>query len=200
MDFCEMNSMIFEHNLSRRSLIKLGLFVVGTSIFKRPAFAAINSFVSPERRLISPERRLFFYNTHTEETLKVIYWYKGEYLSESLNDINYIFRDHYTGEIKTIDTRLIELLHVIYDRMETKQPFHIVSGYRTRSTNTFLRRSHRGVARRSMHIFGKAADIYLPDCKLSSLRKVAVNLKGGGVGYYPKRNFVHIDVGRIRFW
>ena len=195
-----MDSMIFEHNLSRRSLIKLGLFVLGTSIIKRPAFAAINSVVSSERRVISPERRLFFYNTHTEETLKVIYWYKGEYLYESLNDINYIFRDHYTGKIKAIDTRLIELLHDIYDNMETKQPFHIVSGYRTRSTNSFLRKSNRGVARRSMHIYGKAVDIYLPDCRLSSLQKTAVNLKRGGVGYYPHKNFVHVDVGRVRYW
>ncbi|MGA1839793.1 MAG: YcbK family protein [bacterium] len=195
-----MNSTIFEHNLSRRSLIKLGLFTLGASIINRPAFAAINSFVSSERRVISPEKRLFFYNTHTEETLKVIYWYNGEYLYESLNDINYILRDHYTGEIKTIDIRLIELLHDIYDRIETKEPFHIVSGYRTRFTNSLLRRNNRGVARRSMHIYGKAVDIYLPDCKLSSLRKTAIDLKSGGVGYYPFKNFVHVDVGRVRCW
>jgi uncharacterized protein YcbK (DUF882 family) len=170
-------------------------------MLKRPAFAAVNSVVSSERRrIIPPERRLLFYNTHTEETLKVIYWYNGEYLYESLNDINYILRDHYTGKIKKIDIRLIELLHDIYDRMETKQPFHIISGYRTRSTNNYLRRSNRGVARRSMHIYGKAVDIYLPDCNLSSLRKTAINLKGGGVGYYPKKNFVHVDVGRVRYW
>ncbi|MGA1863723.1 MAG: YcbK family protein [bacterium] len=195
-----MDSMIFEHNLSRRSLIKLGLFALGASLIKRPAFAAINSVVSSDRRVISPEKRLFFYNTHTEETLKVIYWYNGDYLYESLDDINYIFRDHYTGEIKTIDTRLIELLHDIYERMETKKPFHIVSGYRTRSTNSLLRSTNRGVARRSLHIYGKAVDIYLPDCRLSSLRKTAIDLKGGGVGYYPNRNFVHVDVGRVRYW
>lgn len=195
-----MNKVISEHILSRRSLIKLGFFAMGTSILKCPAFAAINSFASSERRVISPARHLFFYNTHTEETLKVMYWYKGEYLSESLDDINYILRDHYTGEIKNIDTRLIELLYSIYNIMETKQPFHVVSGYRTRLTNSFLRRSNRGVAKGSLHIFGKAVDIYLPDCKLSSLRKTAIDLNSGGVGYYPKRNFVHIDVGRVRYW
>ena len=115
-------------------------------------------------------------------------------------DINYIFRDHYTNEIKPIDIRLVELLHTIYNRIETRQPFHIVSGFRSRSTNISLRKTHRGVAKGSLHIYGKAVDIHLPDCKLSLLRKTAINLHGGGVGYYPKKNFIHLDTGRVRYW
>ena len=185
--------LIASHRLSRRHFFKLGICAAGTGILAHPAISAAHT-------LLSPDRTLHLYNYHTEETLRVIYWRKGEYLKESLEDINYIFRDHYTNKIKPIDKRLIELLHAISERLNTRKPIHILSGYRSPSTNSYLCKYYGGVSKRSLHLYGKAVDISLPGYRLSALRRIAVNLHGGGVGYYPKKNFIHVDIGRVRYW
>ena len=103
-------------------------------------------------------------------------------------------RDHRTDEVKSIDLGLINLLHTIKIQIELDEPFHIVSGYRCRKSNELLRKSGRNAARNSYHLKGQAADIRLPDGHLASLLKVATVIKGGGVGYYPRDNFVHVDI------
>jgi len=95
-------------------------------------------------------------------------------------------RDRRTGEIKQINTRLLDLLSSIGTELKTQKPFHIISGYRSSKTNALLRKRGKGAAKKSLHIQGKAADIRLPGCRLSSLRRTAFNLKSGGVGYYPR--------------
>ena len=85
-------------------------------------------------------------------------------------------------------------------KLNTAQPFNIISGYRSPKTNAFLRRRSSGVAANSFHMYGKAADVRVPGCSLSLLRRVAMDLTEGGVGYYPRSNFVHVDVGPVRFW
>jgi len=60
--------------------------------------------------------------------------------------------------------------------------------------------SRSGVAKKSLHMQGRAADIRLPGVELKHLRLAALDLKDGGVGYYPKSNFIHVDTGRPRFW
>ena len=184
---------ISKSNLSRRSFFKWGVFVAGTALIKQPAFAAVHS-------LLLPERSLYLFNCHTEEILRTVYWSQGRYLPESLAKIDYILRDHYSNKIKPIDTRLLDLLHTVCKRLNTEGPLHIISGYRSRSTNALLRKYDRDVAKGSLHIYGKAVDISLPDCKLYRLKKTAASLKCGGVGYYPERNFVHLDIGRVRYW
>jgi uncharacterized protein YcbK (DUF882 family) len=164
-----------------------------TGLLHSPAFAAIDM-------LLSPRGRLALYHTHTEESLETIYFVNGEYSQQALEDINYILRDHRSGEIKAIDTGLLDLLYAISSKLQTPCPFHIISGYRSKVTNALLRRRSGGVARRSLHLEGKAADIRVPGCDLALLRRVAVDLKSGGVGYYPRPDFVHVDVGRVRYW
>jgi len=93
----------------------------------------------------------------------------------------------------------IDLLYTVRGQLGSREPFHVISGYRSNSTNAYLR-AHSGVAENSLHTVGKAIDISLPGRGLRSLRKVALDLKGGGVGYYPKSDFIHIDVGRVRYW
>jgi uncharacterized protein YcbK (DUF882 family) len=146
------------------------------------------------------ERSLAFYNTHTSERLNVVYWVQGQYLSESLAEINYILRDHRTDQIKSIDKELLDLLFALRSELKTQQPFHIISGYRSPQTNAFLHTNGFGVAENSLHLIGKAIDIRNPGRSLSVLRKAALALKGGGVGYYPRSDFVHVDVGRVRYW
>jgi uncharacterized protein YcbK (DUF882 family) len=99
-----------------------------------------------------------------------------------------------------MDRALLDLLYAIRTTLEARQPFDLISGYRSPRTNAFLCESGRGVARHSLHIQGKAADIGIPGIELSLVRDVATSLKRGGVGYYPSSNFVHVDVGRVRYW
>lgn len=146
-------------------------------------------------------KALHFLNLHTGEKMDVSYFAKGRYSPAALKDISYLFRDHRTGAIKTIDPHLLDYLYGISVKLQTRSsPFHIISGYRTPETNAILCRESGNVAKNSLHIQGKAVDIRLPDRKISAVRRVAVSLKKGGVGYYPSENFIHVDVGDIRCW
>lgn len=146
------------------------------------------------------EKRLCFYNAHTGERLDVCYCKDGYYLPEALLQINYILRDFRTGEVQPIDPRLLDTLHHLSRKVSRRCTFHIVSGYRSPATNALLRRKSRGVAKNSYHMYGKAIDIFVPGYRLSRLRRLALSLKAGGVGYYPKTGFVHLDVGPVRQW
>lgn len=193
MHFLKDLQKISEHKLSRRNFLKLGILTTASSLYPS---------VSPAyfRYPVPHEKTLSFYNIHTGETLSTVYWTEGEYLQEALNDINYILRDYRTDEITPIDTGLLDLLHKIYTALNTEQSYHIVSGYRSPSTNFFLYTHSTGVDKNSLHIYGKAVDVRIPYRDLSALRKAAINQKGGGVGYYPDSGFVHIDVGKIQYW
>jgi uncharacterized protein YcbK (DUF882 family) len=146
------------------------------------------------------ERSLSFYNLHTAESLKVVYWERGDYIPTSLADINKVLRDHRSGEKHEMDPRLLDLLCDLRLRLETKEPFQIISGYRSPATNAMLHAKSDGVATRSLHMDGKAVDIRIPGRDLSLVKKTALAMKAGGVGYYPSSNFVHVDVGRVRSW
>ena len=179
--------------LNRRKFMALAGIATVAGMFPRAAF-------SSSARMAAPERSLAFYNTHTGEQLKTVYWAQGNYIEDSLGEINHILRDHWTNEIKNIDTRLLDLLFAIRNELETQQPFQVISGYRSPETNAFLRAHSTGIAEHSLHLVGKAIDIRTPGRELRVLQKTAVALKGGGVGYYPKSDFVHVDVGRVRYW
>ncbi len=148
----------------------------------------------------SSERTLEFINLHTDETLRCCYWANGEYDPSGLNEINHILRDHRANEVYEIDASLIDLLHILHETTDSKAPFHIISGYRSPHTNEKLRNQGNGVAKRSLHMQGKAIDIRLPDIELTHLRDAAISLNVGGVGYYAKSNFIHVDIGKPRSW
>jgi uncharacterized protein YcbK (DUF882 family) len=147
-----------------------------------------------------PERGLSFYHLHTNETLKTVYWAQGEYLPSSLAEIHHILRDFRTGEEHQIDRRLLDLLCELRIAVGSSSPFEIISGYRSPNTNAALRSKSTGVAENSLHLKGMAADIRLRDKSLAVLRKAALSLRAGGVGYYPASQFIHVDVGRVRSW
>jgi len=146
------------------------------------------------------ERRLAFRNLHTEEQLETVYWRDGDYDATALDAINHILRDHRTGEIKDIDPNLLDSLDRLQDELGTREPFQIISGYRSPKTNARLAGSSDGVAKRSLHVEGKAIDVRLASCDIATLRDAALALRAGGVGYYPKSDFVHLDIGRVRAW
>ncbi len=150
-----------------------------------------------------PTRALSFLHTHTGERLKVEYCAGGAYQPDALHEINRLLRDFRVDEVKPIDPKLLDLLHELGGTLETDQPFHVISGYRSPMTNKMLQSrggAHSGVASGSLHQVGKAIDIRLPGVKLDHLRGAARSLRLGGVGYYPSSNFVHVDTGRVRYW
>lgn len=145
-------------------------------------------------------RSVNLYNLHTGEKLKTVYWENGKYIGGAMREIDKIMRDHRTGLVKAMDKDLIDLIHRLNARLETNEPFEIISGYRCPATNASLRRKSSGVARNSYHMRAMAMDLNVPGRDLPKIRKAAMSLRGGGVGYYPKSDFVHVDVGPVRDW
>jgi uncharacterized protein YcbK (DUF882 family) len=147
-----------------------------------------------------PERSVKIYNLHTGESLNTCYCENGRYVEGALNEINYIMRDFRANEIKAIDPSLLDLLYSLNRRLATSEPFDLISGYRSPATNAMLAARSEGVARHSLHIEGKAADIRVPGRQLGEVWRASMDLWTGGVGFYPRSDFVHVDVGRVRFW
>ncbi|CAK0741777.1 hypothetical protein WCLP8_1270004 [uncultured Gammaproteobacteria bacterium] len=145
-------------------------------------------------------RSLSFLNTHTSERLMVNYGGEGTYFPAALTQVNSLLRDHHDGSLHPIDPRLLDVLYSILHLVGGHGTLHVVSGYRSPRTNNALRLTHEGVALHSYHMQGKAIDFWLPSCPLSELHKAALSVRGGGVGYYPANNFIHVDVGPVRQW
>ncbi len=176
----------------RRTILKLG---AGMAAAGGMALAGL----SPAKAAVG-ERSLSFYNLHTGESLKTVYWAEGRHLPESLSQINWLLRDFRTSQVLPIDVGLLDLIHRVRASLGSTEPFHVISGYRSPHTNAMLASHSHNVARRSLHVVGEAIDVRLPGCQLRDLHKAAVRLRGGGVGYYPHSDFVHMDVGRVRYW
>ena len=162
-------------------------------------FLPVSAIASMGRLLIA-DRRLFLYNTHTDESLDVCYYSQGRYQTQALKEIDHILRDHRTETVYPIHKGLIHLLHSISTAFDHSAWFHIISGYRSPETNAMLRKKTNGVAKSSLHMKGKAVDIRIPGYDTKLLRRICMKLHAGGVGYYPKSDFVHVDIGRIRYW
>jgi uncharacterized protein YcbK (DUF882 family) len=145
-------------------------------------------------------RALRFEHLHTGERLSVEYFSGGAYVPDALAAVNHLLRDFRTEDVGEIDPQLLDLLYRLTSLTETHRPFEIISGYRSPATNTMLRQRSSGVASGSLHLKGQAIDIRLGDVQLAALRKAALALEAGGVGYYPASNFVHVDTGRVRTW
>ena len=148
------------------------------------------------------ERVLSIYNIHNKETLSVVFKRNGEFVPEALKKLNWIARDWRRDEPTTMDPRLFDILWEIHTELGSKEPIHLVSGYRSKKTNDMLRRTRGGQARKSQHILGQAMDVHFPDIPVKRLRYSALVRERGGVGYYPTSAtpFVHVDTGRVRHW
>ena len=176
--------------LNRREFMRFGAGAAAT-LLTAPVFAKISR---------QQERSLSFYNTHTGETTSTLYWAEGDYLQGGLQEINTILRDHRSGEVYPMDSRLLDLLYVLRSEVESRQTYQIISGYRSPATNASLRSKSAGIAKRSYHMQGKAIDVRLPGTDLKKLHTAALALQSGGVGYYPSSDFIHVDVGPVRHW
>ena len=146
------------------------------------------------------ERSLSFYHTHTKKTLDVTYSIGGEYVESALVEINDFLGDFRNGDATAIDPALLDLIYDVRASLNSNGTFEVISAYRSPETNEMLRKLGRGVAKKSQHLIGKAIDVRLRDIDSVDLRDAAIRIKRGGVGYYEKSDFVHIDTGRVRRW
>lgn len=202
---------------TRRTFLTLGAAAVAGLADAGPALAATRKshhagsthgsghrFALLQRKLPAlpqtPERYVHLVNAHTEEALDAVYWRNGAYLPDAMHRINHVLRDHMSGEVRAMDPRLIDLLAELRRTMGVSEPFSVISGYRSPRTNAWMARTERGVATHSLHIKGQAADIELPGHDIATLHNTALALAEGGVGYYPRSGFVHVDTGKPREW
>lgn len=149
--------------------------------------------------LVEP-RWVHLRNIHTDEKLEAVYWDKGDYVPDAVQALNKVLRDYRNDETHPMDTGLYDILDQIRAKTQSKSPFQIISGYRSPATNRLLSERSGEVAKRSLHMDGKAMDVFLEDVDLRYVRAAALELGRGGVGYYPTSKFVHVDVGPVRQW
>lgn len=164
---------------------------------QRPVQSSASIVVSGEQRVLA------FNHTHTRERIDLAYAVNDQYVPDALRTLNRFLRDHYSGTVGEMDPQLFDLLHQVRHVLGGKAlpAFEVISGYRCPETNNHLRNSRGGgVAKRSLHMEGKAIDVRLPGVPLAELRDAAISLDAGGVGYYPSEQFVHIDTGKVRRW
>jgi len=150
---------------------------------------------------VLPEGELAFYNVHTDERLRVRYRdERGQYDLAALDDLNHLLRCHHTGEVATMDPRVIEHLNLVQKTLGGDGEIHVISGYRSPEYNAILVKRSRRAVRHSLHVEGQAVDFFIPGVRPREIRKVALKLQYGGVGYYPRSGFVHLDTGPVRYW
>ncbi|MCB2009908.1 MAG: DUF882 domain-containing protein [Geminicoccaceae bacterium] len=150
--------------------------------------------------LLPPTRGVALVQPNTDERLDATYMRDGRADDGALAEINHLMRDWHTGDVIEIDQGLIDLLCTLQHYVGDGRPIEVFSAYRTKKTNDWLRRHGRATAKHSLHIEGMAVDMHIPGVRLRTVRDAARALNAGGVGYYPRSGFVHIDTGPVRYW
>ena len=178
--------------ITRRTFLKASSMAAAGSLLLQGSPARAANFGS--------ERTLRFHNVHTDEELAIRCCPEKDYDRETRLRFSSLLRDHHADEVREMDPALIDIFFAISAFTGATGPFKILSGYRSPETNSWLRGFHSGVAEHSMHIEGKAVDIRMDEISTRELRSVGLALAMGGVGYYPRSNFVHLDTGSIRHW
>jgi uncharacterized protein YcbK (DUF882 family) len=166
------------------------------------AAAALPAFSARAALASAPDARgLALVHTHTREKIDLLYAAGDRYLPAALGSLNHFLRDHYTGDIGLMDPQIYDQLYRVQQLLGSTRAFEVISGYRCPATNANLRQTRSGgVAKHSLHMEGRAIDVRLPGVALADLHQAALSLRGGGVGYYPGEQFVHLDTGRVRNW
>jgi uncharacterized protein YcbK (DUF882 family) len=180
--------------LSRRGFLR-GLLAGGSAALVQGL--PLRAFASEP---VVPDRSISLVNTHTGEELTTEFFRAGSYADQSLTALNHLLRDYRTGDVAPIDPRLFDLLHDMALLADREPRFEVISGYRSPATNAMLSAQSGGVAKRSLHMQGQAIDIRLAGYRTDRLRDLALSMNSGGVGYYRKSDFIHVDTGRVRTW
>jgi uncharacterized protein YcbK (DUF882 family) len=149
---------------------------------------------------VAASRSLNFLHTHTSETLSLNYWCDGSFQSQCLAPLNNFLRDFRTNEVASMDAGLLDILYELQVLADREATFEVISAYRSPQTNALLRKSSSEVAQKSLHMEGKALDIRISGFSTKRLQQLALANQRGGVGFYAKSDFLHVDTGRIRSW
>ncbi len=184
------------------SCVKSGLLVVASTKWAGAVGVCVAFFLMLIAPSSAEERTIAMYNIHTQETISVTFKKDGHYIPEGLQKLNHFMRDWRRDMETKMDPALIDLIWELHEELGSKEPVHLICGYRSAGTNEMLRKTVGGQARNSRHITGQAADLTFPDVPLKQLRYSALVREKGGVGFYPASGlpFVHVDTGNVRHW
>lgn len=181
---------------------KLCLLQVSVAVFRVRFFVVLSLLFAATGGTFAEVRTLSIYNIHTKETATATFKTNGRFDPEGLKKFNHVMRDWRRDQETRMDPALIDLIWEMHRELGSKEPVHLISGFRSPKTNEKLRHTVGGQARNSRHITGQAADIHFPDVPLKQMRYSAIIRERGGVGYYPAsgKPFVHVDTGNVRHW
>jgi uncharacterized protein YcbK (DUF882 family) len=168
--------------------------------FLQRAVGCTGLLLAPFAARAAVARRVSLVHTHTGESLALEYFGHSAYRPASLAQVNHFLRDFRSGEVHPIDPRLLDILHDLQALAGRGGTYEVISGYRSPRTNAALRRASTGVATRSLHLQGRAIDVRLKGFPTRKLRELALSLRSGGVGYYARADFLHLDTGSFRTW
>lgn len=180
-------------SLTRRAL--LGAFAA-TAVVAAPTYPKAAGFLRGGGDI----RRLQMFSGRTGERIDMIYWVDGSYIKDAVKEINFFMRDWRTNGVKNIDLRTVDIMAAAHNLVDASDPYMLLSGYRSPKTNAMLRARSSGVAKKSLHMEGKAADLRLQSRSVQQVARAAAACHGGGVGKYSGSNFVHMDCGPVRTW
>jgi len=195
--------------LSRRRLLSSGFaagaLLTAPAILRPSEAVATPDIVAAPGRLGSAlnwrdDRKVSLVHARTDETLDITFYRNSRYDEDALGRASEFLRDYHTGEVLPIDRNLLDLLHAVRGTLDVRQPMEVISGYRSPTTNRKLTRETERAATNSMHLHGKAVDVRVKDQDTRQIRRVALDFKAGGVGYYGRWGYIHLDVGPFRYW
>jgi len=179
------------------------LKTIAALLFSCVIFAPV-IFSGPSRAADSPalqEHHLRLFHTHTGEHIDIVYRRGDHYFPEAEAQLDSFLRDHRTGDVKHYDPHVFDILADLAAAVgRPDAEIGVICGYRTAGSNEFLRARSPGVAKNSQHMQAHAIDIRIPGIDTLTLYNAALTLGRGGVGYYPRSAFVHVDTGRVRTW
>lgn len=181
------------HHITRRGLLAA---FAATALVAAPTYSKAAGFL----RGSGDVRRIKMYSQRTGEHLNMVYWIDGDYIAEAVREVNFFMRDWRQNKATSMDTRTIDVIAASRNLLDTHQPFLLLSGYRTARTNAMLASRSSAVAKKSLHMEGKAADLRMQGRSVSQIARAAAKCSAGGVGRYSSSNFVHMDCGPVRSW
>jgi uncharacterized protein YcbK (DUF882 family) len=186
-------ALMNSNGITRRGL--LGVFAA-TAVIAAPTYSKAFGLLKGAGDI----RRFRMYSGRTGESIDTIYWIEGEYIPEVTKEINHFMRDWRSDDVLKMDPRNFDIIAAAHRLLDVSEPYMLLSGYRSPSTNAMLRSKSGGVAKNSLHLKGMAADLRLKSRSVSQMARAAEACSAGGVGHYPRSNFVHMDCGPVRTW
>lgn len=189
----QTNERLAPAAFSRRSFLKGAAAVT--------ASCAMPTVWAQEADFWEKPRELWLYRYATKEQIRATYFKDGRVVPEEYNRLCWFMRDSHQNEMVAMDSVLLDVLNGIqgfYRLNGWSYPIVLNSGFRTSKTNGSL--LSEGAAKNSMHLYGRAADVYMPGAPVRDVARLGLHFKQGGVGFYERKGFVHIDTGNLRVW